>query len=49
MTFTDVMAKIADFLQIKMNIYGFQFSFWDFMLWSMIASLIVRVVRELLF
>lgn len=49
MTFTVVMAKIAEFLQIKMNIYGFEFSFWDFMLWSMLASLIVWVVKELLF
>ena len=35
--FVAVMTEIAKFLQIKMDIYGAVFSFWDFMLWTLVS------------
>lgn len=47
--FAATMAKIAEFLQIKMTIYGATFSFWDLMLWALIASVVCAFIREMLF
>ena len=46
--FVAVMTEIAKFLQIKMDIYGAVFSFWDFMLWTLLAALVVWVAKEML-
>lgn len=48
MDFVAPLAKIVEFLQINMTLYGFTFSFLDLMLWGMFATLIVWAVRELL-
>ena len=48
MDFLTVMAKIVDFMDIKMNIYGFTFSFLDMLIWCLFASMVVWAVRELL-
>lgn len=46
--FVDVMTEIAKFLQLELNIYGATFTFWDLMLWSLIASLVAWVLGEML-
>lgn len=47
--FLEFMQKIAELLTIKINFYGASFSVFDFAIWYLFASLIIWVVKQLLF
>ncbi|WP_294803705.1 hypothetical protein [uncultured Gemmiger sp.] len=47
--FLEFMQKIAELLTIKINLYGASFSVFDFAIWYLFASLIIWVVKQLLF
>lgn len=42
--FLSLLAACFDFLNIDMNIYGFTFSFWDVILFSLVSALLIRLV-----
>lgn len=43
-----MMAECFGFLKIEMNVYGFTFSFWDVILFSLAAGLIIKLVMGLI-
>ncbi|WP_294759700.1 hypothetical protein [uncultured Gemmiger sp.] len=47
--FLEFMQKIAELLTVKINFYGASFSVFDFAIWYLFASLIIWVVKQLLF
>lgn len=47
--FLEFMQKIAELLTFKINFYGASFSVFDFAIWYLFASLIIWVVKQLLF
>lgn len=47
--FMDFMKKIAELLSMKMNFYGASFSIFDFGIWYLFASLVIWIVKQLLF
>lgn len=46
--FLRMMEKCFGFLTIKMNVYGFVFSFWDVILFSLVAGLAVKLVMGII-
>ena len=36
--------KILDFFQMPMDVFGFSFSFWDIILFSILAALAIRII-----
>lgn len=47
--FTAYLQQILNFLQIKMNVFGFIFSFWDIMLFVIVSTLIFRFIGEVMY
>lgn len=47
--FVTFMSKIAELLSMKINFYGASFSIFDFAIWYLFASLIIWIVKQLLF
>jgi len=43
------MSVILDFFKIEMNVYGFTFSFWQIILYSILIGIIARFFRGLIF
>ena len=46
--FIGMMGAIFQFLKIELNIYGFVFSFWQIMLFSIILSIIFKFLGGIL-
>lgn len=46
--FVATMQKISEFLMLELNIYGATFKVYDFALWTAVASLVIWVVKQLL-
>lgn len=47
--FMDFMQKIAELLSMKINFYGASFSIFDFGTWYLFATLVISIVKQLLF
>lgn len=47
--FMDFMQKIAELLSMKINFYGVSFSIFDFGIWYLFATLVIWIVKQLLF
>ncbi len=44
--FLGVLSGVFDLLNMKMNIYGFVFSFWDVIMFVLILTLLFSFVRR---
>ena len=47
--FTSVLDQILRLLQMPLNVYGFSFSFWDIMLFSIVAYAILRFIGSVMY
>lgn len=47
--FISFMNTLIGFYKNKMNIYGFEFSFWDIFIFVMVSSIVVRLIRGIFF
>lgn len=45
----DFLGQIYELFNIPMNIYGFTFSFWDVMMFSLIVGVIFGFVRHMFY
>lgn len=43
------LGKIYELLNMKMNIYGFMFSFWDIIMFTLIGGVVIGFVRYLFY
>ena len=48
MDFVNFITKCYEGLEIEINLYGFTFSFIDIIMWSLLVSLILWVVKIVL-
>lgn len=44
--FQTILFKTWEFLKIPMNIYGFRFSYWDAIMWTMILTLVIALAFD---
>ena len=42
--FLSVLAKVFEFFQLEMNVYGFVFSFWDVLMFGLIVGVVLKFV-----
>lgn len=42
------LAAAADLMRLSFTLYGFTFSFWDIMIWSAVAGIVIFVIWRLL-
>lgn len=47
--FMEFMQKIGELLSLKINFYGASFSIFDFAIWYLFATLVICIVKQLLF
>ena len=47
--FMEFMQKIGELLSLKINFYGASFSIFDFAIWYLFATLVIWIVKQLLF
>ena len=45
----EFMQKIGELLSLKINFYGASFSIFDFAIWYLFATLVIWIVKQLLF
>lgn len=46
--FTSFISKIMGLLGVNFTLYGFTFSFWDILMFSMFATLAVWFIRRII-
>lgn len=45
--FFAVMSNVFEFFTMPMTVYGFTFSWWDIILWSLLASVVFSFIGRL--